>query len=237
MSRVLVLAATILMAVPMVAGADVYTDDFEGGVNESAWAWIRGGDILEDTGGNPGWWLHQAQYDTFAPIVDTGSGIDTPFVGDYTASIVTRISADLRTDRVDFGDGEGFELALILRKTNGTPNDPNDDDYAYTLLGNIPIEGAGWTHYDVAIPSLSNEDVPAGWFGGWVGDCETFRPGVVWADVMASVDRVEFMYLNPCFSAIFQGWDVGADNLEIEFEGGSTPTAETSWGSVKNLYR
>jgi hypothetical protein len=142
----------------------------------------------------------------------------------------------MQTLSVDFGDGSEFNVILLLRKTNGTPDDIFDDDWAYSIGAATPAEGAGWTHYEFTIPSQSNDDVPAGWAGGSVDDCEHFRNGVTWSDIIHSVNRVEFHFLHPCFFAIFQQWVVGADNVRIEYAGPTAVEAK-SWGGVKELYR
>ncbi len=234
MHRIFAFALLTFMAT--AARATTFTDDFEGGSNAAGWSYLQGGDILEESGGNPGGWLHQPLYDTFDPAVQSAWGNDTPFAGDYQAAQVSRISFDLQTLDADFGDGTGFFVALVLRNTHGTPDDFDDDDYAYFVGPNVPIIGQGWVHYDVDVPSQSVDPVPAGWTGGWSGDCENFRPGVDWNDIMTSVDRVEIHYLSPCLFAIFQQWNVGADNISIEYVGEPTPSEETSWGAVKNLY-
>jgi hypothetical protein len=228
----MVLTLLFLAAVPIGAAADTFIDTFEGGANQAGWSFIQGADVLESSGGNPGWWLHQPVYDTFAPILNSAWGNATPFAGDYRAANVTRIRFDAQTIHLDFGDGSGFEMVLLLRNTHGTPNDFDDDDFAYFVGPNIPLVGQGWVHYDFDIPSQSNDPVPPGWHGGWSGDCENFRPGVTWANVMSNVDRVEFWWLNPCFFAIFQQWNVGADNVAIEY-GNPTAVDEATWGKVK----
>jgi len=154
---------------------------------------------------------------------------------------VSKIGVDIQTVSVDFGDGSGFNVILLLRRTNGTPGDLLDDDFAYFVGPSSPAEGAGWTHYEFLVPSQSDDPVPAGWSGGSGQDCENFRPGVSWSDLMQSVDRVEFHYLHPCFFAIFQQWVVGADNVSIEY-GGATAVepsgvASASWSRVKGRYR
>jgi hypothetical protein len=233
------IASAVALALGLGAGsasiAAVYTEDFEGGTNEAGWSFIPGGDILESTGGNPGWWLHQPLYDTFAPILKSAWVNPTPFAGDYRASNVSRISFDAQTLGLDFGDGTGFNMALLLRDTNGTPANFDDDDYAYTIGPNVPVVGQGWVRYDFAIPSQSNDAVPAGWLGGWPGDCASFRPGVTWPSFITNIDRVEMWWIDPCLFAILQIWDVGADNIEIEY-GGATAANESTWGRIKALF-
>jgi len=228
--KTVLVAASLCLALPSLSPADTFVDDFEGGTNEASWAFIRGGDVIESTGGNPGYYLHQPAYDTFAPFLKSLPGTGTPFEGDYAAAGVTRISWDAITNGMNFPDGTGYNIALVLVDNKGT-NMVDDDDYVYFLNGNIPRVGEGWIHYDVTIPSQETE-LPAGWLGGWVGDCATLRPGVTWQDVISNVTNVEVRWLDPCYSAIFQQWDVGADNVEIEFEG-VTPVRESSWGEIK----
>lgn len=209
------LGLTLLLA--SSSRATTHVEDFEGGVNPSGWAFIRGGDTFEGSGGNPGGWLHQPVYDTFAPTLDPVFGATTPFRGDYRSTNVTRISLDAQTLDLDFGNGDGFQLTLVLRDANGTPSNFDDDDYVYFIGPNVPRVGEGWTHYDYDIPSQFSGTLPPGWKGGWSGDCETLRPGVNWDDVITNVERVEFWWIDPCLFAIFQQWNVGADNLEIEY--------------------
>ncbi len=225
------------LAAPAALRAEIFVDDFEGGANAAGWAYIEGFDVLEAAGGNPGGWLHQPLYDTFDPAVRSAAGGITPFTGDYRAAGVSKISFDLQTLSVDFGTGADFDVVLQLRRTNGTPDDIFDDDVAYTLGALSPAEGAGWVHYEFDVPSQSNDAVPAGWFGASIDDCENFRPGVDWTDIMESVDQVEIHMLTPCLFAIFQQWNVGVDNVAIEYSESPTPVESTSWGGVKSLYR
>lgn len=43
--------AVALFPIPATVVADVHVDDFEDGNSESGWAFIRGGDVIESTGG------------------------------------------------------------------------------------------------------------------------------------------------------------------------------------------
>lgn len=229
----------LMLALPGTGRATglAFVDGFEGGVNAAGWAYIEGFDTLEPAGGNPGGWLHSPILDTFDPTLYSAIDGATPFTGVYGAMNVSKIRLDVQTLAVDFGDGSEFNVILLLRKTNGTPDDIFDDDWAYSIGAATPVEGAGWTHYEFDIPSQSSDAVPAGWAGGSVDDCENFRPGVSWSDIMESVDRVEIHFLHPCFFAIFQQWVLGADNVAIEYTMDPTGVEATSWGAVKSLYR
>jgi hypothetical protein len=192
----------------------VTTDTFEGGVNQGGWAFILGADRIEPSGGNPGAWLHNDNYDTFAPILYTTREGGSAFVGDLRAKGVISIGLDARTDATSFGPPTGFQMSLLLRDTKGT-GDPTDDDYAYSVGPQVPLPGQGWIRYQFAVPSSSTAAVPAGWSGGWAGDPAQFRPGVTWSDVITNVDRVEFWWIDPQLFAIFRTWDIGADNVTI----------------------
>lgn len=214
-----------------------FLDDFEGGNNAASWAFLRGGDTLESSGGNPGGWLHQPVYDTFAPSVVCALDNGTPFVGDYRAAGVSRLSFDLNTLHTDFPTGDGFYVTVILRSIHGTPDNIDDDDLAYFTGPVAPTGGQGWVHFSVDIPSQSTDPTPSGWSGAWVGDCSTFRPGVDWNDVIANVDLLEISWLPPCYFAIFQQWNVGVDNIEIEYVDNPVPIQQSSFGRVKRLYQ
>ena len=213
-----VAAAVVAISVSASIAETTVMEEFEGGSNEAGWSFIAGGDTIEDFGGNPGAWLHQPTYDTFAPTLTTSDSTDTAFVGDYREMGVVQVGLSARTDDTDFNT-EGLPFAILLRDTKGTPN-VDDDDYAYwvSLRTVIPQPGDGWVEYAFDIPSQSMDSVPTGWSGGWVGDGEQFRPGVDWNDVITSVDRVEFWWIHPAWFAIFQQWDVGADSIWIAME-------------------
>ncbi len=219
MARLLSLAlipALSSLALADGSGVAPLYDGFDDGTNQGGW-FYNPGDVIESTGGNPGGWLHQPVADTFGPIFTSTAD---NFTGDFRAAGVDLLDFDARLDGLQFGDGSGFEMCLLLRDTKGTP-DVGDDDYAYFVGPNIPLKGAGWKHFDFAIPSQSVEPVPAGWTGGWVGDPTSFRPGIDWNDVITSVDRVEIHWLNPAFFAIFQQWNVGHDNIAFHAGGSS----------------
>ena len=202
------------------AAAQMTVETFEGGVNVAAWT-ISGSDLIETTGGNPGFWL-RGMVDTFGPVLANDEDVPSAFMGDFRADGVTTIRVDARTDSMDFPVC-GWPFTLLLRDTHGTPG-VDDDDFAYfwdpeSANGNgelvAPCIGEGWVHYDFDVPSASTDPVPEGWFGGWAGDPENFRPGVDWNDVIVSVDRVEVWWGAPPLLAIFQNWDVGVDNVAI----------------------
>ena len=221
----------VVVALPAAAAAGVVViDDFEGGTNFGGW-YYNGAEILESSGGNPGWWLHNPQIDNFAPIFKSAWNVAN-FTGDYRALGIESLSFDARLN----GYSVPIEMSILLRWTHGTPNDFDDDDYAYYPGALIPPGDGTWTHYHFDIPSQDVSAVPAGWFGGWSGDFENFRPGVDWNDVIQNVDRVEIWFWHPAFFGIFAQWDAGLDNITLT---GDTPVSveATTFGSVKALYR
>ena len=242
-----------LLSLASIAAADGSTgpapiyDGFDNGENLGGWSY-NPGDVIESTGGAPDGWLHQPSADTFGPIFTTSAAA---YSGDYRAAGVDQIAFDARLDNMTFGDGSGFEMAILLRDTKGTTS-VDDDDYAYFVGPNIPIKGTGWQSYSFTIPSQDTSAVPAGWTGGWVGDGEHFRPGIDWNDVISSVDRAEIWWINPAFFAIFQQWDIGLDNIVMSADGQanvrngsgvnpvgyastSTPTQGATWTSTVDI--
>lgn len=221
----------LLVAGAAGAGEATIVEGFEGSTNRATWTFRPGADLHELEGGNPLAWLHQPNFDTFAPILKNNPLQPSAFVGDFRAMGVTRISLDARTDFTSFGSPTDFELSLLLRDTKGTPF-VDDDDYAYFIGPEVPQPGQGWKHYDCDVPSASTVSVPPGWRGGWVGDPENFRPGVDWNNVITSVDVVEFWWIDPRLFAIPRLWDIGADNIAIELDSvPATVTFRNGWNS------
>ena len=234
MSRTLLLIASIaLVCLPVAAIAETVTEDFEDMSSEFGWHFMSWGDIIQPEGGNPGAWLNNPEVMTFGPQLRCDYNAPV-FTGNFREVGVTMISLDARTDYIDWGSME-IEMSILLRDTNGTPGNVDDDDYAYYPGPICPQPGQGWLHYDFEIPSDSTESHPAGWWGGWVGNLEDFRPGIDWNDVIVSVDRVEIWWWHPAYFGIMQTWNVGADNISITYEG-TSPVESSTWGQIKALY-
>jgi hypothetical protein len=211
----LVLALSAPLALASGGGTTIsLVDTFSGGTNLGGWTY-NAGDVIKPAGGNPGGWWNQPSADTFAPIITSTS---PALAGDYRASNVSNLSFDAGLLSVDFGDGSGINMSVLLRDTKGTPL-VDDDDYAYYVGPNIPKLGTGWNSFSFPIPSQDTSAVPAGWTGGWVGDCCSFRPGVDWNDVIQSVDQIEIWWIDPSFFGIFQNWNIGLDNIILTSSG------------------
>ena len=234
MSRTLLLIASIaLVCLPVAAIAETVTEDFEDMVNDYGFTFGNASDAILASGGNPDAWFHNDNIYTFGPILRTPYG-GPVFTGNYREMGVTMISFDAITPHIDFGNMP-IEMTVLLRDTNGTPQDVDDDDYAYYPGAIIPQPADGWLHYDFEIPSDSTDSHPAGWWGGWVGNLEDFRPGIDWNDVIVSVDRLEVWWWHPAYFGIMQGWHVGVDNISITYEG-TSPVENSTWGQIKALY-
>ncbi|MBX3354439.1 MAG: hypothetical protein KF724_01930 [Phycisphaeraceae bacterium] len=185
---------------------------FDGGAPSNVGVWNYGlPPTYPNSGGNPGWYLHTAGLDTFAPQLRTNGA--SVFTGNYRADRMKRLGVDLNTFAVDFS-AAGRPLALILMSNNNTPANLNDDWGAFVLGPNIPVPGEGWKSYDFTVPYwVTGAAMPAGWTG------IQFGPGAPvpnWDALITKVDRVIFFYGNPEFFFIFQMWTVGADNIRFE---------------------
>ncbi len=227
------LLGSFLLFVPAVTSAETITEDFEDLINDAGWTFGNLSDRIERSGGNPGAWFYNPDLFTFAPILRT-EYYGQDFTGDYREMGVTTISLDAKTLHIDWGVWDG-EMSILLRDTNGTPGEVEDDDYAYYVGPPAPLPDEGWVHYDFEIPSASTDSVPPGWSGGWVGDLEHFRPGVDWNDVITSVDRLEIWWLNPSYFAIIQGWAAGADNIRITMDGLVMPLVDIQCNGLDDM--
>ena len=234
----LILAGLLLIAAPVLA--DSYVEEFEDDSNISGWTFGNDNDTIETEGGNPGGWFHNDYLNTFAPIFRCAYGGDV-FTGDYVGLGVTQISGDFITLQADNGT-DYYPFALLLRNTYGTPNDIEDDIYVYWVdEDNVwcPQLGEGWTHYDFPIPSDfvgGPGELPDEWMGGsYMSGPDVFPEDALWHEVISSVDRIEFWWFHPAWMGIYTWWDVGADNVSIEWTGGVAVEA-TTWSDVKSLY-
>ncbi len=237
MRKVMILAMILTLAVAVQAQTTVA--DFEGGENYGAWSFGVPGTV-EDTGGNPDGWLHADGLDAPFPVFRSAFGAEG-FTGDYVATGVNHISADFQClDSSNQWIGT-FMFCVFLRNDMGTPNDQLDDIYVYPNPENwtCPDIGEGWKHYDFDIPSDfvgGPGELPDGWLGGsyYTGNA-TFPEDAVWQDVISNVARLEFWWNHPDWAAIFSSFDVGADNIVVERQGG-VATQQKTLSGVKALF-
>ncbi len=193
---------------------DFVLEDFEDGQNEYGLTLgIPQAETIEPSGGNPGRWLRNAVLETFAPRLYADAA---PFTGDYVARGVREISLDAQTVSVSI-TAEGRPFSLRLVRHNGEPDNPEAHDYVYLPGALVPQPGEGWRSYTFEIPSDFEGAMPEGWGGGYYGDPESLPPGVVFGDILREVDAVEVMWGHPAFLYLLQGFDIGVDNVRIDF--------------------
>lgn len=230
----------LILATSSVAMADTVTADFENGVNHGNWTFYGWTEGINPEGGNPGGWFSSGYYWAFWPILQCESGA-ADFTGDYAAMGVTRLSGDFTTPLCENPGANEWPFTVLLRNDGGTP-DIMDDFFVYPDPFNwlIPQIGEGWTHYDFDIPSDfvgGPGELPDGWLGGssWTGG-DIFPSDKTFQEVMNNVTTVEFHWNHPAYVAFDTGWEVGGDNITIEYNG-AVATERMTLSGVKDLYR
>ena len=206
----------VALATAARAHAQSYTETFTNGSNVGAWTFGNAADTIETMGGNPGYYLHNPNVDTFAPQPRTGTGVQSAFIGDYRTRRVALLEVDLKTLSTQFPFAR--PLSLILDNDAGTPADPTDDCSVYVVTDQfVPQVAEGWKHFSVPVPSQFTT-LPPGW--NVLGNC-IGTPDAAWNAVIADVDRVRWFYGDPTFFFIFDIWDVGMDNARVAEEVGA----------------
>ena len=85
-------AVAVVLLLVSSANADVtFVETFEDGSNVGQWSFGNAYEQIEDTGGNPGAFLHNFFLSTSAPMACADDSI---FVGGYWANQVTSVGAD-----------------------------------------------------------------------------------------------------------------------------------------------
>lgn len=235
-----VTALAMVLAMSTVAMAETVTADFENDVNLGNWTFYGWTEGINPSGGNPDGWFSSGYFWAFWPVLKCESGA-AGFTGDYANMGVTRISGDFSTPLCENGGANGFPFTVLLRNDMGTA-DIGDDFFVYPDPFNwlIPQIGEGWTHYDFDIPSDfvgGPGELPDGWLGGssWT-EGDIFPSDKTFMEVMNNVTTVEFHWNHPAYFAFDTGWEVGGDNITLEYDG-SVATEEMTFGSVKSLFR
>jgi hypothetical protein len=203
--------ACVLAGLVQAAAGQSHVETFTGGTNHGAWTIGNGFDTLESAGGNPGWYLHNPNIDTFAPQPRTGAGVASAYTGDYRARDVRSLGIDLITHSTQFNFAR--PLALMLGNDAGTPFNFNDDCFVYVVSSQlVPQVAEGWKRFEIAVPAQS-ATMPAGWTTQ--GACSA-SPDVAWNNVITNVTSVRWFYGDPANFFIFDIWNIGIDNVRID---------------------
>ncbi len=235
----------LLVLITVATGAfaqGVLVADFEGGTNNGDWTWGNGADLVNATGGNPDGWFGNDYINSFAPRLRCDW--DTPgWTGDYVMMGVNRIQGDFQTLTASTEYMAYYPFCFMLTNHMGTPGDVSDDVYVYVdpNMQYAPDVAQGWVHYDFEIPSDfvgGPGELPAGWKGGSAATCGACFPAdITWQDVLSDVGRVEVWFWDPDMFGVYEWFSIGADNIMLEWNGGPIATEESSFGSLKALYR
>lgn len=240
MRTLLTLAFLMCLATTALAQG-ILIADFEGGINNGDWTWGNAADAVNPAGGNPDGWLGNDNLFSFAPRLRCPA--DTPgWTGDFVAKGVSRIAGDFQSLNGPSYMGY-YPLCFMLTNHMGTPSDPTDDVYVYVdpNMQYAPDLNVGWVHYEFAVPSDfvgAPGELPAGWKGGSAATGgAAFPTDITWQEVLSDVGRLEIWFWDPDMVGAFQEFSVGADNLILEWTGGPVATEESSFGSLKAMYR
>ncbi len=199
----LFLSGCAILAAASLTQAQVVAD-FESG-NLGGWSFGNAFESIQ-AGGNPGLHLRNPNLDTFAPQLRTTTP-GSPFLGDWRAQGASSLAVDLITYSTQFPAAR--ELSVILRSGS----------CSVYFLGTslVPQPGTGWKSFQFDIDSQSTS-LPAGW--------EVLDPcgsdDATWNAVITNVTEVRFFYGNPTFFFIFDIWDVGTDNVRLDFGVGTS---------------
>jgi hypothetical protein len=217
--------------------------DFEGGSNDGNWTWGNGADQVHPAGGNPDGWFGNDYINSFAPILRCENNAPG-WTGDFVSMGVNRISGDFQTLAGPTYMAY-YPLTFLFRNQMGTPNDIEDDIHCYPdpyfFNTYSPDVGAGWAHTEFEIPinfDGAPGELPEGWSGGsYLTGNGSFPADATWQDVMSNVDKIEIWFFHPDEFGALTWFDMGADNVMLEWQGGPVAIEDSSFGSVKALFR
>ncbi len=224
-------------------GQEFFVNTLDDGKNVGGWSYFNTDDnsieLLEPDGGHGGAYIHlrceQTPEFNFclrtpAPrLRTTVGGTANVFHGDYRDRQVSEIGIDL-TSMMTFGPSR--PLSLVLRSDGGTPNNPTDDVYIYTVSSlNLPF--LDWRSFDFVInPQVTS--MPSNW-GIWVGNNDRDAD---WNTVITNVTEVMFYYgdLSQPTHPFDDPWDIGFDNPRIVYNSGLACPADLSGDGALNFF-
>ena len=210
---------------------NAFIETYDDGTDVGLWhCSVNAARILEASGGNPGAYIQQGGFSTavptwasistrFQPGVPDPYKVDSIFTGDWTSLGVTSIAVDLNVIQVaTWATDRAVTLELLqMDETGFTVN----YDATYTLP-DLPEPPVGWQTYSFPVDANSPA-IPA----GWVFTRGDGTPGTdaEWSPFLHRVDLTSIGFYKPGFAYPSLGtWILGIDNVEIDFQAGTTPT-------------
>jgi len=175
--------------------------------------------VIEPSGGDPGGYLYSEvsspipTWSTVSPRVQRGSNGDALsniFFGNYYATHINRISADMRVFQA--GSWSASRTVTLQLMRWDVTNDTVAVQATYSLP-DIPEVPEGWQHYEFQVDARSLT-IPPGW-ALERGD-GTLGTDADWATLMHQVDIVSFGYWKLGYMYPALGlWKLGIDNIHI----------------------
>jgi hypothetical protein len=212
----------VLAAAPLHAQTS-YNESFEGGVNAGGWTLDASAQSIPATGGYPGAFFRASMLNAGVPLLHTGAGVNSPFIGDYRAARIAKMRVYLKVFAAEVPVTNRV-ASLILANDNGTPADPQDDWGAYMLHSPLPPTGL-WSGYVWHVQSDLTA-LPSGWSMIDLGPNPPANRS--WNVLIQDVDRVFFSFGNPSTAYPAQVWDVGADEIMVQPVYGCIPNCDRS---------
>lgn len=135
-----------------------------------------------------------------------------------------KLSFDMRTFQFLNFNGEEIDPSsrplVIHLFDDGDPENFEDNAGVWFIGPHIPGMADGWQHFEYSVPTPMSTALPPGWQGSGAEDPVTFEPtlppGRTYANVLASVDRVEVTTFVPGFFYGSSFTEVGFDNILVE---------------------
>ena len=213
-SFVAILVTFAFIAPATAAPTTTVSETFDGTLDQATWR-LGTLDQINQAGGNPGAYLRNPEFDSAVPTPSYVGPLPSPFFGDYRAANVTSLGLDVVVFSATFGVDNKRPISLVLSSDMGTPDDPSDDCDVYTV-GNksVPRPGSGWHPFDFRVPSDATT-LPNDWVVR--GFCAGLSANDAWNAVITNVTRVEFPFADPDTLWFFQIWDLGIDNVRVQF--------------------